>query len=189
MVVPASDMRVNLAGPGASAYYLRDRGTEGLPRLAAYDEGGEVVELHGTAVEVMCIGHADAIRGTGTPNGCGFREHWTWAIAQVDAGDPDPRCPGCGGLVKSATVSFEQVLFPGVVERAYGLAATCDLMIAAGSSLQVYPAAGLPQVAVGHGARLVIVNDEETPLDDLAVLVVRGKAGETLGPAVAKALS
>ena len=149
----------------------------------------EVVELHGTAVLVMCKGPPDAIRGTGPPAGWGFRAHWTWPNAQVDAGDPDPRCPGCGGLVKSATVSFEQVLFPGVVERAYGLAATCDLMIAAGSSLQVYPAAGLPQVAVGHGARLVIVNDEETPLDDLAVLVVRGKAGETLGPAVAKALS
>jgi NAD-dependent deacetylase len=146
----------------------------------------EVVELHGTATEVMCIGHAPTM---GTPEGCGFRQPHGWAIAQVDAGDPDPSCPLCGGLVKSATVSFEQVLFPGVVERAYGLAATCDLMIAAGSSLQVYPAAGLPEVAVGHGARLVIVNDEETPLDDLATLVVRGKAGETLGPAVAEALS
>ena len=86
--------------------------------------------------------------------------------------------------MKSATVSFEQALFPGVVERAYGLAATCDLMVAVGSSLQVYPAAGLTEVAVGHGARLVIVNDEPTPLDDLATLVVRGRAGETLGPAV-----
>ena len=149
----------------------------------------EVVELHGTAVEVRSIGPAAPRGGPGPPRGGGSRAQGPGAPPLVDAGDPDPRCPGCGGLVKSATVSFEQVLFPGVVERAYGLAATCDLMIAAGSSLQVYPAAGLPQVAVGHGARLVIVNDEETPLDDLAVLVVRGKAGETLGPAVAKALS
>ena len=149
----------------------------------------EVVELHGTATEVMCIGHAPTIRHTGAPDGCGFRQTNAWAMAQVDAGEPDPACPLCGGLVKSATVSFEQVLFPGVVERAYGLAATCDLMIAAGSSLQVYPAAGLPEVAVGHGARLVIVNDEPTPLDDLATLVVRGRAGETRGPAVAEALS
>ncbi len=169
----------------------RSRGviTQNIDGLHQAAGSREVVELHGTAVEVMCIGHADAIRGTGTPDGCGFREHYTWALAQVDAGDPDPHCPRCGGLVKSATVSFEQVLFPGVVERAYGLAATCDLMVAAGSSLQVYPAAGLPQVAVGHGARLVIVNDEESPLDDLATLVVRGKAGETLGPAVAEALT
>jgi NAD-dependent deacetylase len=110
-------------------------------------------------------------------------------MARVEAGDPDPACPSCGGIVKSATVSFEQVLFPGVVERAYGLAAKCDLMVAAGSSLKVYPAAGLPEVALGHGARLVIVNDEPTPLDDVATLVVRGRAGETLAPAVREALS
>ena len=145
-----------------------------------------VVELHGTATEVMCIGPAPVL---GTPDGCGFRETHAWAMARVEAGDPDPVCPSCGGIVKSATVSFEQVLFPGVVERAYGLAAKCDLMVAAGSSLQVYPAAGLPEVALGHGARLAIVNDEPTPLDDLATLVVRGRAGETLGPAVREALS
>ena len=150
---------------------------DGLHQLAG---SRTVVELHGTATEVMCIGHAPTM---GTPDGCGFRQTHAWAMAQ-DAGDPDPPCPLCGGLVKSATVSFEQVLFPGVVERAYGLAAKCDLMVAAGSSLQVYPAAGLPEVAVGHGARLVIVNDEPTPLDDNATLVVRGRAGETLGPAV-----
>ena len=145
-----------------------------------------VVELHGTATEVMCIGPAPVL---GTPDGCGFRETHAGARARVEAGDPDPACPSCGGIVKSATVSFAQVLFPGVVERAYGLAAKCDLMVAAGSSLQVYPAAGLPEVALGHGARLAIVNDEPTPLDDLATLVVRGRAGETLGPAVREALS
>ncbi|MGA9748146.1 MAG: Sir2 family NAD-dependent protein deacetylase [Nocardioides sp.] len=145
-----------------------------------------VVELHGTAVEVMCIGAAPT---AGTPDGCGFREAFAWATEQVDAGDPDPACPLCGGLVKSATVSFEQLLFPGVVDAAYRLAARSDLMIAAGSSLQVYPAAALPEVALAHGARLVIVNDEPTPLDDLATLVVRGRAGETLGPAVDALLS
>ena len=145
-----------------------------------------VVELHGTATEVMCIGHAPTL---GTPDGCGFRVGHAWAIAEVDAGNPDPACPVCGGLVKSATVSFEQVLFPGVVEAAFDLASHCDLMVAAGSSLQVYPAAGLPEVAIEHGAWLVIVNDEPTPLDDVATLVVRGRAGETLGPAVEDALS
>jgi NAD-dependent deacetylase len=140
-----------------------------------------VVELHGTAREVMCIGHAPR---AGMPDGCGFRAPVGWAFELLDAGDPDPLCPHCAGLVKSATVSFEQVLFPGVVDAAYELAEGCDLLLVAGSSLQVYPAAGLPEVAVGHGARVVIVNDEPTPMDGLAALVVRGRAGETLGPAV-----
>jgi NAD-dependent deacetylase len=144
-----------------------------------------VLELHGTAREVMCIGRSPV---GGTPDGCGWRASYEWAFARIDAGDADPACPDCGGLVKSATVSFEQVLFPGVVEAAYDLVAGADLLIAAGSSLQVYPAAGLPQVAVGHGARLVIVNDEPTPMDDLATLVVQGRAGEVLGPAVRRAI-
>lgn len=140
-----------------------------------------VVELHGTAREVMCIGHAPR---AGEPDGCGFRAPYTWAFERVDAGDDDPLCPHCGGLVKSATVSFEQVLPVRAVERAQDLVARSDLMIAAGSSLQVYPAAALPRLAVAHGARLVIVNDEPTPVDDVADLVVRGRAGEVLGPAV-----
>jgi NAD-dependent deacetylase len=91
--------------------------------------------------------------------------------------------------MKSATVSFEQVLFPHVVEDALGLAAQADLMVAVGSSLQVYPAADLPVVAVRNGARLAIVNDEATPLDGLADLVVHGRAGEVLPAAVAAVLS
>lgn len=94
-----------------------------------------VVEIHGTAREVMCIGHAPPF---GTPDGCGFRSALEWALAQVDNGDPDPLCPRCGGLVKSATVSFEQVLFPDVVAEAMDLVQQADLMIAVGSSLVVY---------------------------------------------------
>ena len=145
-----------------------------------------VVELHGTATEVMCIGHAPQL---GTRDGCGWRESHTWAAARIDAGDDDPGCPSCGGLVKSATVSFGQMLFPGVVDEAVELARSCDLLLAIGSSLQVYPAAGLPMEAVSSGARLVIVNDEPTPYDDMATLVVRGRAGEVLGPAVEAVLS
>lgn len=144
-----------------------------------------VVEIHGTARAVMCIGLAPR---KGTPDGCGFRAPVEWAFERVDAGDPDPRCPQCGGLVKSATVSFEQVLFPDVVEEAAGLAGACDLMLAVGSSLQVYPAAELPLVAVRNGARLVIVNDEPTPFDELADVVVRGRAGEVLATAVGTVL-
>ena len=144
-----------------------------------------VVEVHGTALEVMCIGHAPT---HGTPAGCGFRAPTAWAFEQVDAGDPDPLCPLCGGLVKSATVSFEQVLFPGVVEEALGLAGTCDLMLVVGSSLVVHPAAELPAVAVRNGTRLAIVNAEPTPYDELADVGVRGGAGEVLSAAVGRVL-
>ena len=137
-----------------------------------------VIELHGTAREVMCLGHSPS---RGTPAGCGWRAPYTWTFEQAD---DDPSCPRCGGLVKSATVSFGQLLFPGVIEAARNLAVRADLMIATGSSLQVYPAAGLPLDTLAAGGKLVIVNDEETPLDDYAHLVVRGKAGEVLGAAV-----
>jgi NAD-dependent deacetylase len=141
-----------------------------------------VVELHGTAREVECIGHAPRL---GTPDGCGFRAPTTWAFEQVDAGEPDPRCPGCTGLVKSATVSFGQNLFPGVLDRAGDLIGRADLVLAVGSSLQVYPAAGLPLRAADRGIPLVICNAEPTPLDGRATLVVRGRAGEVLPQAVA----
>jgi NAD-dependent deacetylase len=140
-----------------------------------------VVEIHGTAREVMCIGHAPR---DGTPDGCGYRAPLGWALARIDGGDPDPSCPECGGLVKSATVSFEQVLFRDALEAAVDLVQQADLMIAVGSSLVVYPAADLPLLAVRSGARLVIVNDEPTPLDGVADLVVRGSAGAVLADAV-----
>jgi NAD-dependent deacetylase len=140
-----------------------------------------VIELHGTARRVMCIGKQPFY---GAPDGCGWEMTHEWAMAQIDVGDPDPHCPVCGGLVKSATVSFGQQLFPGVVEAAEELVRSSDLLVVVGSSLQVYPAAALPMDAVQAGARLVIVNAEETPFDDMATLVVRGKAGEVLGPAV-----
>lgn len=145
-----------------------------------------IIELHGTAREVMCIGHRPV---GGTPTGCGFRAPYTWAFERIDAGDPDPACPECGGLVKSATVSFGQMLFPGVVEAAEQLVRSCDLLLTIGSSLVVYPAAGLPLVAVEHGADLVIVNNEPTPLDRYATLVVHRRAGEVLGPAVDELLA
>src|SRR4051795_5040407 len=140
------------------------------------------VEIHGTAREVMCIGHAPR---NGTPDGCGYRAPLAWALALIDAGDPDPPAPRCGGLVKAATGSFEQVLFRDALEAAVDLAGQADLMIAVGSSLVVYPAADLPLLAVRSGARLVIVNDQPTPLDDVADLVVRGSAGTVLAAAVA----
>ena len=155
---------------------------DGLHQLAG---SSIVVELHGTAREVMCIGAAPV---GGIPDGCGWSAEHTWALHRVDDGDPDPHCPSCGGLVKSATVSFGQVLFPGVVEQAVSLVRGADLVLAIGSSLSVFPAADLPVVGVRAGARLAIVNDETTTLDELADVVVRGRAGEVLPPAVDAAL-
>lgn len=155
--------------------------TQNIDGLHQDAGSSHVIELHGTAREVMCIGHHPT---GGVPDGCGFRAPYTWAFAELDAGVEDPRCPGCGGVVKSATVSFGQALFPGVVEAARDLARRAEVMLAVGSSLVVYPAAGLPLDALAAGAKLVIVNDEETPLDEFAHLVVRGKAGKVLGPAV-----
>lgn len=167
---------------GARSVGVITQNIDGLHQAAG---SSRVVEIHGTAQEVMCIGSAPS---GGTPGGCGFREALTWALERVDGGDPDPGCPECGGLVKSATVSFEQVLFPGVVAAAQALVEQADLVLAVGSSLQVYPAADLPLIGVRSGAALAIVNDERTPLDDLADVVVRGRAGKVLPEAVDAAL-
>ena len=151
---------------------------DGLHQLAG---SRTVFEIHGTAREVMCIGPAPR---SGIPEGCGFRAPHTWALEQVEAGEPDPRCPQCAGLIKSATISFGQRLDNHVLIGAAELVENADLMLAVGSSLQVYPAADLPASAARLGIPLVIVNDEATPLDDLATVVVRGRAGEVLPPAI-----
>ncbi|PRZ44261.1 NAD-dependent deacetylase [Antricoccus suffuscus] len=156
---------------------------DGLHQLAG---STNVVEIHGTAREVMCIGAAPV---AGTPDGCGFRADTAWALDLVAAGTADPRCPDCGGLVKSATVSFGQMLFPGIIEASTDLMEQADLVLAIGSSLQVFPAADLPVHAVRHGAQLAIINDEPTPLDSIARLVVTGRAGEVLPPTVRSALA
>jgi NAD-dependent deacetylase len=154
--------------------------TQNIDGLHQDAGSARVVELHGTARRVMCLGH----HPVSEPDGCGWEEPHTWAFERLDAGERDPRCPACGGLVKSATVSFGQMLFPGVVDEALEMVAGADLLVVVGSSLQVYPAAALPLHALDHGARLVIVNDEPTPYDEAADLVVRGRAGAVLGPAV-----
>jgi NAD-dependent deacetylase len=165
---------------------LRTVVTQNIDGLHQAAGSTDVIEIHGSAREVMCIGHHPR---DGTPDGCGFAAPHTWALELVAAGDPDPRCPDCAGLVKSATVSFGQMLFPGTVERATAAVRRADLMLAIGSSLQVYPAADLPFEAVRSGAMLAIVNDEATPLDPIADLVVQARAGAVLPAAVGLALA
>src|SRR5215472_1029262 len=128
---------------------------------------GRVIELHGTMFGVVCTG-------------CGDRTAMADALARVRAGEDDPPCTCCGGILKSATVMFGQALEPGVFERAASAAADCDLMLAIGSTLIVEPAASLCAIAAGAGAALVIVNRDPTPYDMAATAVIRDPIGTAL---------
>ncbi|HET7406487.1 MAG TPA: Sir2 family NAD-dependent protein deacetylase [Mycobacteriales bacterium] len=135
-----------------------------------------VIELHGTVWFAQCVA-------------CGDRTPMAETLERVSDELPDPPCERCGGILKSATISFGQALDPEVLERAWQAAADCDLMLAIGSTLQVHPAAGLCDVAVGHGARLVILNADPTPYDAMATVVLRARIGEVLPDVVRAALS
>lgn len=132
------------------------------------------VEIHGTALGVTCI---DCGRGFD-------REE---VHRRVLEGEKAPTCDVCGGPLKPATISFGQAMPEREMALAFGAAAACDLMIVAGSSLVVYPAAALPEEAVRRGGRLVIVNREPTGHDRLADVVVHGSAGESMRCIVAEA--
>jgi NAD-dependent deacetylase len=126
-----------------------------------------VIELHGTMFGVVCTG-------------CGDRTAMADALARVRAGEDDPPCARCGGILKSATVMFGQPLPPRAFERAATAAARCDLLLAIGSTLTVEPAASLCAVAAGAGASLVIVNRDPTPYDPIATAVIRDPIGQAI---------
>jgi NAD-dependent deacetylase len=102
------------------------------------------------------------------------------AMERIDAGDPDPACLVCGGILKSATISFGQELDSEVIAAAAEAASDCDVFMAVGTSLMVHPAAGLTDIAAAFGARIVVVNAERTPYDPVADLVVRERIGTAL---------
>lgn len=139
---------------------------DGLHQLAGMP-ARKVLELHGTARQFVCTG-------------CDATGPMEDALARVAAGEDDPPCLECGGILKSATVMFGQKLDPVVLGEALAVTKACDVFIAVGTSLQVQPAAGLAGVAADHGARLVIVNAEATPYDDRAHEVVREPIGTAL---------
>jgi NAD-dependent deacetylase len=139
---------------------------DGLHQRAGSDPA-KVVEIHGTLFEVECLD-------------CGRTTTMRAALDRVAAGDPDPACTVCGGIQKAATISFGQALRPEVLAAATELAAGCDLFLAVGTTLQVQPAAGLAEVAVRRGARLVILNLDPTPYDPMAAAVLRAPIGATL---------
>ena len=101
-------------------------------------------------------------------------------LERVRQGDKDPHCEDCGGLLKSATISFGQALVPDDLERAQTAAAESDVFVAIGTSFTVYPVAALPEVAIRNRARLVILNAQETPYDALADAILRESIGSVL---------
>ncbi|GHC68075.1 SIR2 family NAD-dependent protein deacylase [Streptomyces flavofungini] len=139
---------------------------DGLHQLAGTPDR-KVLELHGSARTVVCTV-------------CQKRGPMTDALARVEAGESDPPCLDCGGILKSATVMFGERLDSAVLGEAVAIAEACDVFIAVGTSLQVQPAAGLAGRAADHGARLIIVNAEPTPYDDQADEVIREPIGTAL---------
>lgn len=127
----------------------------------------KVIEVHGTVRKVVCMG-------------CGWLGPMLETLERVRAGEADPPCLACGGILKSATISFGQALVPEVIDRALAVAAQADVLLAVGSTLQVYPVAGAVPAAKAAGAKVAIVNAQPTAMDDLADAVLPGSISEIL---------
>jgi NAD-dependent protein deacetylase/lipoamidase len=127
----------------------------------------KVIEVHGTVRQVVCME-------------CGERAPMERALARVRGGEADPPCRSCGGILKSATISFGQALVPEVIDRAMRAAAEAEVLLAVGSTLQVYPVAGAVPAAKSAGAKVVIVNAQPTAMDDLADAVFNDSISEVL---------
>ena len=127
----------------------------------------KVIEVHGTMRKVVCMS-------------CGMLAPMQKALDRVRAGEEDPPCRDCGGILKSATISFGQALVPEVIDRAMNCAAQADLFLSVGTSLQVYPIAGAVPAARSAGAKIVIMNAEPTPFDDIADAVFHDSISEVL---------
>jgi NAD-dependent deacetylase len=124
----------------------------------------DVVELHGNTTYALCLD-------------CTARYELPWVKNKFQSAGHAPDCPTCGGYIKTATVSFGQTMPENAMRRAEELTVTCDLFLAIGSSLVVWPAAGFPLLAKRSGAALVIINRDPTEFDDIADLVIRQDIG------------
>jgi len=147
---------------------------DGLHQLAG-SSSERVIEIHGTIREVGCLE-------------CSYHVATQVVLKRLAAGEEDPDCPDCGGILKSATISFGQSLVARDLARAEQAARDCDLLLAVGSTLSVYPVAGLVPIARESGARIVIVNGEATAMDEIADAVLLGDLNELL-PAVLDGVS
>ena len=139
---------------------------------AAGSSPEKIIEIHGNVREVKCMA-------------CGWHGPMEPTLDRVRAGEADPACFDCGGILKSATISFGENLVATDLRRAERASAGADVFLALGTSLGVYPAAGLPEYALANRARLVIVNAQPTPFDQIAEAVSRGQLGDVL-PALAE---
>ena len=126
-----------------------------------------VIEVHGTMRSVVCMS-------------CGETAPMEKVLARVDAGEEDPPCRTCGGILKSATISFGQSLVPEVIDRAFTVAEEADVLLAVGTTLGVYPAANVVPIAKRNGAYVIILNAEPTEMDMLADVVLRGSISDLL---------
>jgi NAD-dependent protein deacetylase/lipoamidase len=133
----------------------------------------DVVELHGNNTYAVCLS-------------CAKRYELSWVKEKFSASGQAPECTDCDGHIKSATVSFGQSMPEAAMQRAEEMTRSCDLFLAIGSSLVVWPAAGFPLMAKRNGARLVILNRDATEFDDIADLVVRDDIGTVLSPLIAR---
>jgi len=131
-----------------------------------------VLELHGNMLEVVCVS-------------CDTRAPMRATLDRIAAGEPDPPCLDCGGILKSGVVMFGEPLDERVIGEAAAYSQACDIFLAVGTSLRVHPAAGLCELAVKSGADLVIVNNEPTPYDGLATEAIREPISEALPRIVA----
>ena len=145
---------------------LITQNVDGLHQLAGVSPE-RVVEIHGTIREVVCLG-------------CRERAPMERALARVRAGEADPACRSCGGILKSATISFGQSLVEADLTRAQQAARRADLLLAVGTKLSVWPIAGVVPTAKSAGARVVIVNAEPTEMDELADAVLRDPISQIL---------
>jgi NAD-dependent protein deacetylase/lipoamidase len=151
---------------GGKLHALITQNIDGLHQRAG-NSPRKVIEVHGTVHEVVCMS-------------CGNRGPMQDTLERVKAGEADPACLDCGGILKSATISFGQSLDPEVIARAMQAAADADLLLAVGTSLQVYPIANAVPRAKSSGARVVIVNAEPTPFDKMADAVIQQRTGDAL---------
>jgi len=145
---------------------LITQNVDGLHQKAG-SSADRVIEIHGTVQEFICMG-------------CEMRGDIQRVLDRVRDGDLDPECRDCGGVLKTATISFGQSLVEHDLQRAHDAAASCDLLLAIGSTLAVYPIAGVVPEAHKNGARIVILNGEATEMDSIADAVLRAQIGEAL---------
>ena len=152
------------------ASHVITQNIDGLHQISGVPDG-QVIELHGTTRRAACLE-------------CGMRVEIGTVLAHFETHGQAPNCASCGGLIKTATISFGQPMREPEMARAETATQSCDLMLVLGSSLAVYPAAGFPLLAKRNGARLAIVNREPTDQDAYADLVLHDEIGPALSAAV-----